>query len=158
MAQAEVRRLFGEPTTQRGPAEVHGEGDSEPTTAAAAGLGAFFFGGLEEWWAYEPPDFGDPAISRDQENQRRAELLRKMKTLPEEKLKTLSEDERRKLEKSAEEFARGLFGGPSDEAFVVYFDAQGRVKGLRAPATGPYAKYINAGSIPQPAEAKDSQL
>ena len=59
MTKSEVVRLLGEPTTRRGPAKVEGPGDSQPTIAAVAGLGAAIFGGLDEYFAWEsaPKDF-----------------------------------------------------------------------------------------------------
>jgi len=99
MSRSDVLRLLGEPTlkTEPGGAKIEHEGDSEPTIAAAGGIGFAIFGSPDERWEYSLENEGD-----------------------------LSEAE------IAEDMVAGLFG-PSDNAYVVYFDAAGKVKALRPP-------------------------
>jgi hypothetical protein len=139
MTRAEVQGLFGKPTGMVGPAESPPNSDSL-ANAAAAGFVGFLFESLDEFWEYEPPDYGPG-------DQRKAEFLKKLETLP--------EDEKRELmEKHFKEVLKGILCGPSDEAFVVCFDLQGYVKGLRAPSTGPFATFTSAGDYPKSRKAE----
>ena len=54
MSKEQVEFILGEPTVKHGPAKVtiKSDGDSEPTIAAAAGLGFAIFGTGDECWEY----------------------------------------------------------------------------------------------------------
>lgn len=126
MSRDEIRSLFGDPNGTHGPAKVVQEDSSDVSFAgmAAFAIGSAIFGGPDEDWEYAPPDYVGSTLTEEQQRQ---ELLR---------IQQLPEEEQQKI---GAEMMKAVFSGPNDEAFIIYFDANGRVKDLRPPLNGQYS-------------------